>query len=142
MSTHGHRCGQSETPTYCSYRSMIARVKRSGCNGHRYYSGIREVKIDPRWLGAGGFANFLADLGERPPGTTLGRVNPFGDYCPGNVEYQTPKKQAAGHRTTAPIEMMGRKTTMKELVSAGVPTETVIFIQRSRYKSRQQRANG
>jgi hypothetical protein len=49
------------------------------------------VKIDPTWEI---FTNFLADMGERPEGTTLGRLNDIGNYTAANCEWQTYKEQA------------------------------------------------
>lgn len=40
------------------------------------------------------FSNFLADMGERPEGKTLGRIGDIGDYEPGNCEWQTTAEQA------------------------------------------------
>ena len=40
------------------------------------------------------FSNFLADMGERPAGTSLGRLGDKGNYEPGNCEWQTRKQQA------------------------------------------------
>ncbi len=118
---------------------MWARVKRPSCNGHRYYSGIRKIEVCDRWKS---FEAFYQDTGPRPDGYTLGRIDSFGDYEPGNVVYELPKAQYYNCRNRAPIEMMGQKTTLEKLVKKGVPAETVIYIQRSRYKSRQQGANG
>jgi hypothetical protein len=97
-----------------------------------------EVKICDRWKGPGGFANFLADMGERPPGKTLSRQDPWGDYTPENCRYEDAKAQSANSRPRAPIELMGQTTTMSALVKRGVPADTIHYIQRSRYKSRQQ----
>jgi hypothetical protein len=40
------------------------------------------VKVDPSWVGPGGFERFLEHLGERPEGTTLGRIGDEGDLRP------------------------------------------------------------
>lgn len=47
------------------------------------------------------YANFLADMGERPPGTTLDRfpdVN--GNYEPGNCRWAARREQGINRRTT------------------------------------------
>ena len=56
----------------------------------RHYGGAG-VKVCDRWML---FSNFLADMGERPNGTTLGRFGDLGDYEPGNCQWQTSKEQA------------------------------------------------
>lgn len=40
------------------------------------------------------FSNFLADMGERPEGTSLGRLGDKGNYEPGNCQWQTAAEQA------------------------------------------------
>ena len=61
----------------------------------KYGGANPPVTIYQSWLGEDGFNNFLADIGERPPGTTLGRFLDTGNYEPGNVAWQTPAEQAA-----------------------------------------------
>ena len=58
---------------------------------NRYYAyGAKGVTVCERWHD---FANFLADMGERPEGCTLGRHGDKGNYEPGNVSWQTAKEQ-------------------------------------------------
>jgi hypothetical protein len=53
------------------------------------------VTVCERWLT---FENFLADMGVRPEGTTLGRNLDMGNYEPGNCFWQTSKEQALAKR--------------------------------------------
>jgi hypothetical protein len=61
---------------------------------HKAYSryGAQGIKICERWLR---FKNFYDDMGERPPGMTLERVNNRGDYEPDNCKWATRKEQAS-----------------------------------------------
>jgi hypothetical protein len=74
--------GQSRTPTYKSWAMMKARG----------------ITVCERWRGTDGFANFLADLGERPPGRILGRIDLDGDFTPENCRWTTRKAQYAARR--------------------------------------------
>lgn len=62
------------------------------------YYGARGIQICPRWLGRTGFANFLEDMGIRPEGTTLDRVDTDGHYEPGNCRWATPLMQTHNRR--------------------------------------------
>lgn len=72
-----------------------------------YYGG-RGITIAPQWLT---FETFLADMGVRPSGTTLDRINGAGNYEPGNCRWATRAQQAANRRPTGrrdPGSLMSR----------------------------------
>jgi len=84
--------------TYRSYSSMKARVLNKNHIQYKDYGG-RGISICDRWLEKPeGFKNFLNDMGERPEGRSLDRINNDGDYCPQNCKWSTPKEQAANRR--------------------------------------------
>ena len=89
--------GMTKSPTWSSWRGMICRCTVPVTNGYRSYGG-RGVQVHPGWVGPGGFARFLEDVGERPEGTTLGRIGDGGDYIPGNVKWMTHEEQLATRR--------------------------------------------
>lgn len=90
--THGHRVGN--TPEYESWSAMLARVRAK--SGRRFEDyGARGITVCERWLL---FENFLADMGTRPPGTSIDRINNDGNYEPGNCRWATASEQLANQR--------------------------------------------
>ncbi len=63
--------------------------------------GGKGIKVCDRWLGKNGFVNFLDDMGKRPDGTTLDRINVKGNYEPDNCRWATIYEQRAN---TGPMQ--------------------------------------
>lgn len=91
--------GLSKTPAYSSWKGMVHRCTNPKHSSYGEYGG-RGIIVCDRWNPhAGGlFENFLADMGERPSGKTLDRIDNDGDYEPGNCRWVTPARQAANRR--------------------------------------------
>ncbi len=94
---HGHNRSNTAapTPTYVSWMGMIQRCTNTKNPKYPEYGG-RGIKVCERWRT---FENFLADMGERPEGTTIDRYpNNDGNYESGNCRWATPSQQAANRR--------------------------------------------
>ncbi len=74
--------------------------------------GGRGIKVCDRWLDS--FENFLEDMGERPAGMTLDRIDSNGDYTKENCRWVTNKDQARNKRNSVFVEYMGRAMTLSE----------------------------
>lgn len=107
--THSVTHGRTGTKEWRTWGDMWARVRGSSKNcRHRYFGRITCCK---RWLK---FENFLADMGERPFGMTLGRIDNDGPYSPKNCRWETPKQQARNRRTNHRITVDGVTATIAE----------------------------
>lgn len=93
---HGHSAVR--TGTYRSWDAMIQRCTNKKNNRYEIYGAIG-VTVCDRWKLS--FANFLADMGEKPSGLTIDRKNPYGNYEPGNCRWATYKEQANNRRNSA-----------------------------------------
>lgn len=93
--THGHNRNNKPSPTYNTWRAMKERCRLPSHPQYKNYGG-RGVSVCERW--AVNFRAFLADMGERPAGCTLDRVNPDGNYEPSNCRWATPAEQTRNRR--------------------------------------------
>lgn len=92
--THGHARRGRQSDTYRCWAAMLRRCFNSNVKDFPNYGG-RGITVCDRWLS---FENFLADMGERPKGLSIDRVDCDGNYEPGNCRWATPKEQAANRR--------------------------------------------
>lgn len=91
---HGQARPNKRTPTYNSWRAMVARC--TDTNNNRYGSyGDLGVLVCKQWQT---FEGFVSSMGERPLGTTLGRLLDKGDYKPRNCRWMTSAEQSAERR--------------------------------------------
>ena len=81
-------------PLYPTWRAMIYRCKSPNCECFKSYGG-RGIVVCDRWLK---FKNFLADMGDRPEGLSLDRIDNNGNYEPGNCRWTTGLVQARNKR--------------------------------------------
>lgn len=86
--------GKSQLAVYKVWQGMLDRCRYPSHISWPYY-GALGVTVCERWHS---FENFFADMGDRPPGMTLDRKDPFGNYEPGNCRWADWKTQANNQR--------------------------------------------
>lgn len=97
-----------------SWHLMRCRCLCSTALGYNRYGG-RGIRICERWLDQdNGFRHFLEDMGERPDGYTLDRIDVNGDYCQENCRWASHKTQNRNRRNNAIITYKGETHTLKE----------------------------
>lgn len=86
--------GMTNSPTYRVWRNMHSRCENPNTPYYGEYGG-RGIKVCERWFK---FQNFLDDMGEKPEGESIDRVDNDKGYNPTNCKWSTPKEQAVNRR--------------------------------------------
>lgn len=109
---HGHSRGRDgkASPTYTSWRAMIVRCSNPNAHNYAFYGGAG-VTVCDRWLT---FENFLQDMGDRPPGMTIDRVDVYGNYEPGNCRWASMKRQRRNCKNTPILQWRGRRQSIAD----------------------------
>lgn len=94
VTRHGHCPISGTSPTYRTWSCMIGRCRYPSHKQYKDYGG-RGIKVCRRW---NVFSNFLADMGTRPVGTTIDRVDNNKGYAPSNCRWATMKQQQNNKR--------------------------------------------
>ncbi len=88
---------------------------RARCRNHRHKAyanyGGRGIDVCARWET---FANFAADMGERPDGGMLDRIDNDGPYAPDNCRWATRQEQNSNRRNCIYVDCDGERVTLRE----------------------------
>lgn len=96
--------------SYITWRHMINRCNDPKSKSYVDY-GKRGIKICDRW---GDFKSFVEDMGDRPSGYTLDRIDNDGHYSLANCRWATKKEQALNRRSNRLIVYDGETHTICE----------------------------
>jgi hypothetical protein len=143
---HGHSSADARTPTYRSWRAMTARCTHPSNAKFTNYGG-RGIKVCERWKS---FPNFLADMGERPAGTSIDRIDSNGNYEPGNCQWLDHSQNCAKSRANRLLTLDGKtqsvaawaretgisRQAIYERLLTGWSVETALTKPMGKYKSR------
>jgi hypothetical protein len=97
---------------YVSWVGMRQRVQYPGHPEYHRYGG-RGISADPTWLES--FDAFLADMGPRPAGCSIERIDNDGPYNKLNCVWATRDQQSANTSRAVVVEHDGERMTLKQL---------------------------
>jgi len=110
-------------PLYQVWRSMRDRCLNPNYRQWNDYGG-RGIKICSRW---DDFHAFVEDMGPRPKGYSLDRIDNDGDYTPENCRWASRKEQQRNQRVTRYVTIEGQQYRAVDLADkAGVKTDTIV----------------
>ena len=125
---HGAASKGDLTGAYRSWRTMKDRCYNEDNN--RFYAyGARGIQVCDRWRDS--FENFFADMGERPDGYTLDRIDVNADYSPGNCRWASVSEQARNQRTNVWYQVGDERMIQADVARAlGIHPSQVLGMRR------------
>lgn len=115
---HGNAVPSKRSGTYRSWESAKARC-RNPANPDFHNYGARGINFSPDW---DRFEDFLFDMGHRPDGTSLDRIDSNGNYEKSNCRWATVSQQGRNKSSNRLVPWMGANIPMVELSEkTGVP---------------------
>ena len=126
---HGHSCRGAKSKEYTHFMNVKSRCTVVSNKDYPRYGGVG-IGVCDRWLhGEGdltGFECFRLDMGDRPTGTTLDRIEGSLGYSPDNCRWATNIEQANNKRTSRILEIDGEKKTLAEWSRvSGIGSKTI-----------------
>ncbi len=103
--------GKSNTRTYKTYKNMMSRCYNNKCSHYKGYGGAG-ITVCDRWRDS--YLNFLEDMGERPDGTSIDRIDPSGNYIKSNCRWATAKEQCRNRKSNRILKHKGISATVAE----------------------------
>lgn len=102
--------GANRTRGHQSWIQMLNRCRNPRATGFEHWGG-RGITVCERWLR---FENFLADMGPRPKGLSLERLDNNKNYEPGNCKWATRTEQCRNRSTTTSLTFQGETRCITE----------------------------
>jgi hypothetical protein len=102
--------GMTSTSMFAIWSGMLGRCSNHKSKDFPRYGG-RGIQVCERWKS---FDNFYADMGDRPKGKTLDRINNSGNYEPGNCRWASASEQATNRRSTHYVSLNGETLPLSE----------------------------
>jgi hypothetical protein len=109
--TNNTKHGLCRSRAYRRWQSMKARCFNPRHRSYPWYGG-RGISVCEHWLI---FENCYADMGEPPPGLSLDRIDPDGNYEPGNCRWATAAEQLANRRPRRRLKRRRKRSSSAAL---------------------------
>jgi hypothetical protein len=103
--------GKSRTPAWRSYHAMMTRCYNERQRTYQQYGG-RGITVCDRWRA--GFEFFYADMGDRPDGMTLDRLDVNAGYSPSNCRWATDDEQVNNKQDSVILEWQGERLNVAQ----------------------------
>lgn len=129
---------QRKTSTYSTWAAMLNRCRNPNGQDFAHYGG-RNISVCTRWFS---FDAFLEDMGEKPKGMSIERLDNSKDYCKENCRWATQKQQVRNRRNTLRLTHNGHTKSLadwceelgvnydcaRERMSKGWPSERILSV--------------
>ena len=104
--------GMTDTAEYRCWCHILSRCSNPNVPSYHDY-GERGISVCDRWKES--FSNFYEDMGKRPDGTTLDRIDVNGNYCKENCRWATLEQQANNKRSNVFVKFNGKNLTLSQV---------------------------
>lgn len=108
---HGHAARNAFSKTYGSWISMRQRCENPQHHAYPQYGG-KGITVSQDWQS---FSTFLSDMGERPTGTSLDRIDGTLSYFKANCRWATRSEQQANMVSNIHLMYQGQSYILAEL---------------------------
>ena len=135
---YGIKHGGCHTEAYKSWEKMKARCENKSQYGYESYGG-RGIVVCDRWQS---FALFFEDMGERPAGMSIDRIDVNGNYEPGNCKWSTVKEQSRNKRNNRNLVINNESRTVVEWAEIAGIRDSIIRRRLARGWSHQEAVFG
>lgn len=126
---HGHAKRGKHSPEFKTWANMKKRCENASYEHFQHYGG-RGITICERWQN---FELFFEDMGERPQGASIDRIDPNGNYEPLNCVWESRAQQALNKRNAVWLVIDGVTKRLKDWVTVeGAGTERQVRLRRYR----------
>jgi hypothetical protein len=126
LSCNAQHCGShgmAGTPTYISWQAMLNRCQNPNHKNFVRY-GQRGIKVCDKWQQ---FSEFHADMGDRPDGHTLDRIDGAKGYEPGNCRWADGRTQQRNRKDLKVVEYHGSRILLVDAIKNAKAAEITVY---------------